>query len=90
MGIDYRTSEMDRSDLYLELLPVVNASTIELPDNEKLLRELLGLERRRGTAERDRVDHRPGQRDDRVNAVVGVASLLGRPRVSPLESIAFI
>lgn len=89
-GVRYETAQLDRSALYLELLPLVNAGTIELPDDDKLLRELRGLERRRGTAGRDRVDHRPGEHDDRANAVAGVVSLLGRPRVSPLESIAFI
>lgn len=89
-GIDYRTSELDRSALYLELLPAVNAGTLELPDDDKLLRELRGLERRRGAAGRDRVDHRPGQHDDRANAVAGVVSLIACERVSPLRQIAFI
>lgn len=89
-GIGYETAELDRSQLYLELLPHVNAGTVELPDEEKLLRELRGLERRRGTAGRDRVDHRPGHYDDRANAVAGVASLLGKRRIDPLKFIAFI
>lgn len=74
-GIEYSVAELDRSALYLELLPRVNAGTIELPDDSTLLRELRGLERRRGTAGRDRVDHRPGQHDDRANAVAGVTHL---------------
>lgn len=77
-AIEYQVAELDRSKLYLELLPVVNAGTIELPDAAKLLAELRGLERRRGTAGRDRVDHRPGSFDDRANACVGVAWLVGQ------------
>lgn len=65
--------ELDRSRLYLELLPMVNAGTIEILNDPKLLRELRGLERRRGTAGRDRVDHRPGSHDDRANALAGAA-----------------
>jgi hypothetical protein len=72
-AIEYAVAELDRSRLYLELLPMVNAGAIELPDDAKLLAELRGLERRRGTAGRDRVDHRPGSHDDRANAVAGVA-----------------
>jgi hypothetical protein len=72
-SIEYAVAELDRSRLYLELLPLVNAGAIELPDDAKLLAELRGLERRRGTAGRDRVDHRPGTHDDRANAVAGVA-----------------
>jgi hypothetical protein len=52
VGIEYAVAEPDRSRLYLELLPSINAGTIELPDDDKLLRELRGLERRRGSAGR--------------------------------------
>jgi hypothetical protein len=74
--IGYRTSDLDRSALYLEMLPSVNAGTVELPDDSNLLKELRGLERRRGTAGRDRIDHRPGQHDDRANAVAGAVFLI--------------
>jgi hypothetical protein len=33
-------------------------------------------ERRRGSAGRDRIDHRPGEHDDVANSVAGVANLL--------------
>jgi len=71
--IDYAVAELDRSRLYLEFLRLVNAGRVELPDEPKLLGELRGLERRRGTAGRDRVDHAPGAHDDRANAVAGAA-----------------
>jgi hypothetical protein len=78
-GVKYEFSELDRSGLYLELLPRVNAGGVVLLDVEDLLRELRGLERRRGTSGRDRVDHRPGSHDDRANASAGalVAVALG-------------
>ncbi len=82
-SIDYEVAELDRSRLYLELLPHVNAATVEIPNDAKLLAELRGLERRRGTAGRDRVDHRPGEHDDRANVVAGVAHAVDvqrRPR----------
>jgi len=75
-GIEYDVAELDRSRLYLELLPVVNSGGIDLLDDAKLLRELRGLERRRGTTGRDRIDHHPGEHDDRANAVAGVVNEL--------------
>lgn len=81
-GITYRTAMLDRSGLYLELLPAVNAGRVILPHEPRLLRELRGLERRRGSAGRDRVDHVRGAHDDAANAVAGcVYGLVGRPRV---------
>lgn len=86
-GITYRTAALDRSGLYLELLPRVNAGTIELLDDAKLLRELRGLERRRGGAGRDRIDHRPGEHDDRANAVAGVIAQLKRSMIDGTKTI---
>ena len=75
-GISAHVAELDRSALYLELLPLINQGSIELPDAPRLLRELRGLERRRGTSGKDRVDHRPGSTDDYANSVAGLAYLL--------------
>jgi hypothetical protein len=77
-GIECEVAELDRSRLYLELLPLVMAGTIEIPDDAKLLGELRGLERRRGTVGRDKVDHRPGSFDDRANSLAGVAWLVSQ------------
>jgi len=74
-GITYRPSEQDRSALYLELLPIVNAGRAVLLDHPELLRELRGLERRRGSSGKDRCDHRPGQHDDAANAAAGALVL---------------
>ncbi len=77
-GVTYEMAEEDRSSLYLKLLPAVNSKGIELPDLPELLRELRGLERRRGSSGKDRVDHRPGAHDDQANAVAGLSALLVR------------
>ena len=66
--ITYKYSEHDRSSIYLELLPLVNSQQAVLLDHPELLRELRGLERRRGSSGKDRVDHRTGQHDDAANA----------------------
>lgn len=82
-SIEYKPCERTTSANYLELLPLVNARAVVLLDHSALLRELRGLERRRGTAGRDRVDHRPGSHDDRAVAAVGALVLAsGRPRAS--------
>ncbi|MEQ1679265.1 MAG: hypothetical protein ABL950_01465 [Nitrospira sp.] len=67
----YRHSDKDRSSLYLESLPSINAGRITLLDRPDLLRELRGLERRRGTGGKDRCDHRRGQHDDAANVAMG-------------------
>jgi len=76
-GITYAPSTQDRSALYLELLPLLNAGRVRLLDLPDLLRELRGLERRRGTAGRDKVDHAPGagHHDDRANSCAGACVL---------------
>ena len=74
-GLTYHFSELDRSQLYLEVLPLVNAAQARVLDVPDLLRELRGLERRRGTSGKDRVDHRPGQHDDLANAAAGALVL---------------
>ncbi len=76
-GIVYRRSEMNRSELYLEILPAVNARRVLLLDDPETLRELRGLERRRGSQGRDKVDHRSGGHDDRANAVAGAVVAAG-------------
>lgn len=74
-GITYEASERDRSALYLELLPLVNAGAVSVLDVPELLRELRSLERRRGVSGRDRVDHRPGAHDDLANSCAGAVVL---------------
>jgi hypothetical protein len=70
-AIRYVSSARDRSAIYFELLPVVNAGKVILTDEPDLLRELRGLERRRGASGRDRVDCRSGAHEDRANAAAG-------------------
>jgi hypothetical protein len=49
---------------------------VELPNDEVLSRDLCGLERRRGTAGRDKVDHRPGSHDDMAVVCAGVVATI--------------
>lgn len=74
-GVKVTVAEKSTSEHYLELLPLVNAAGVTLLDDDALKRELLGLERRRGSAGRDRVDHRRGSNDDRAAASTGALLL---------------
>ncbi|MBX3024426.1 hypothetical protein KF840_05900 [bacterium] len=79
-GASLIPSELDRSALYLEFLPRVLSGTVTVPHDPVLLRELRGLERKRGFGGKDRVDHRPGAHDDRANAVAMATYLAGGRR----------
>jgi hypothetical protein len=57
----------------LELLPRLCSGEIELLDNELLIDQLAGLERRTRSGGRDSIDHGPNQHDDLANVVAGVA-----------------
>jgi hypothetical protein len=75
LNITYEQSAAPKSDLYRDLLPLINSNRIRLLDNAKLINQLVGLERRTARGGRDSIDHGPGSHDDLVNAVAGVASL---------------
>jgi hypothetical protein len=70
-GISYEPSELNKSEIYQELLPLLNSRTAALLTNDRLERQLLSLERRTSPAGRDQIDHPRGARDDLANAVAG-------------------
>ena len=85
-GISYVPAEKPKSDLYRELLPMVNSGQVELLDHPRLLAQLCGLERRTARSGRDSIDHAPNTHDDVANAVAGVlVTVARRPDWSLLE-----
>jgi hypothetical protein len=78
LGINYLVSELPASDLYLNLLPLINSGRISLLDNTRLLNQLISLERRTARSGKDSISHPPGGHDDLANCVAGVASLAHR------------
>jgi hypothetical protein len=78
-GIRYLPAEMNRSELYLNFLPLVNSGRVDLLDNERMVLQFCALERRTARSGKDSVDHPPGGHDDIANAVAGVFSLLSQP-----------
>jgi hypothetical protein len=75
-GIHYAVADKPKSDLYRDLLPLLNSGRIVLPRSDRLINQLTGLERRTSRAGKDSIDHGPGQHDDIANAVAGAADLV--------------
>jgi hypothetical protein len=68
-GIALVSADVNRSEAYLHLLPLLTTGRVELPPEPRLRLELLGLERRTARGGRDSIDHRPGAHDDLANSV---------------------
>src|SRR5262245_7492249 len=81
-GIEYRCADKTKSDLYRDMLPLLNAGRITLPKSERLVQQLCGLERRVSRAGKDSIDHGPSSHDDLANAIAGAADLVGEPSVN--------
>lgn len=77
-GIRYLRSEHPKAQLYRELMPTLCSGEIELLDDERMISQLAGLERRTRSGGQDIIDHSPGAHDDLANAVAGVAVCVGR------------
>jgi hypothetical protein len=75
-GIDYEVSEKTKSDIYRDLLPLINSGQVELLDHPKLTAQLCSLERRTARGGKDSIDHPPGgAHDDLANAAAGALTL---------------
>jgi hypothetical protein len=85
-GITYEPAEQAKSDIYRDVLPLINSGKVELLDLAKLEGQFVGLERRTARGGRDSIDHAPGGHDDLVNAACGALLRAGshRPmRINP-------
>jgi hypothetical protein len=86
-GITYELSDKPKSDIYRELLPLINSGRIELLDNRPLVAQLCSLERRTARGGKDSIDHPPKQHDDVINSAAGALLLAsgfgGGPRGGP-------
>ncbi len=76
LGIRYDASAKPKSDLYRDLLPLINSRRVHLLDHGKLINQLTSLERRTARGGKDSIDHPPGAHDDIANAVAGVGQLM--------------
>jgi hypothetical protein len=67
-SINYLPADKSKSDIYLDFLPLVNSSAVDLLDNDRMLHQLVSLERRTARGGRDSIDHPRGAHDDVANA----------------------
>ncbi len=70
-GINYRIGKKPKSDLYKEMLPLINSGEVEFLDHPRMINQLVNLERRTGRGGRDSIDHPPTGHDDLINAAAG-------------------
>ena len=75
-GITYELVDKTKSDLFRDLLPLLNSGRVILPKNERLVSQLCGLERRVSRAGKDSIDHGVGGHDDLANAVAGACYMV--------------
>jgi hypothetical protein len=78
-GIHYVQSRRTKSDLYLELAPLLAQGRCELLDNKVQAAELRSLERKTGMSGKDSVNHPPKGHDDSANALAGLMVNLAEP-----------
>jgi hypothetical protein len=75
-NVVYEQSAQPKSDLYRDMLPLLNSQRVALLDNQKLVNQLTSLERRVARGGRDSIDHPPSGHDDLCNAVAGLCAML--------------
>jgi hypothetical protein len=68
-GVDYQIADKPTSDLYRDLLPLLNSRRVDLLDHPRLVDQICSLERRTGRGGRDHIDHGPNGHDDIICAV---------------------
>jgi hypothetical protein len=77
-GVGYMPAELNKSEIYTEVLPLFTAQLVELIDNKQLEGQLRQLERRPRTSGRDAIDHPRAGSDDAANSVAGALWLASR------------
>ena len=70
-GVFYEPAEKSKSELYVDLLPLINSGAVHLLDHDRLVLQITSLERRTSRGGKDSIDHAPGAHDDIANAVAG-------------------
>ena len=83
--MNYEPSEKAKSELYRDLLPLINSTAADLLEHDKLVTQLISLERRTARGGKDSIDHPPGGHDDVANAVAGgFGALIQKPERAEL------
>jgi hypothetical protein len=70
-GVVYEAAAKPKSDLYRDLLPILNGGRCELLDHPRAIAQICSLERRTARGGKDSIDHPPKMHDDLANAIAG-------------------
>ena len=89
-GITVTPSAAPKSDIYRELLPMLNAHRCSLLDHPRLVSQLCGLERRTARGGRDSIDHPPNGHDDVANAAAGALVMVSKGTQPMVFTKAFL
>lgn len=82
-GIAIEPCSLPKSDLYGLLSVKLQGRIVEIPDDKRLVDQIVGLEKRNLTGGVFRIDHAPGGHDDRANAVAGAIELAAAAEANP-------
>jgi hypothetical protein len=86
-GIPSRPSELPKSGLYLEGLPLFMRGLVSMPDIPKLVRELRLLEHCTSRTGKDCVDHGVGGSDDYANVLFGAMRMTTKRRPRSMRPV---
>lgn len=86
-GILYQHSELTKSELYLESVPLFTTGAVDVLDYQPLIIELQQLERRTTKSGRDSVDHPPQGHDDYANAACGALVLCAQQEKRTVRAV---
>jgi len=89
-GITYEPCARPKSELYADLLPLLNSGRCELLDHRRLVDQLVALERRTGRTGKDTTSHPPNAHDDVCNAAAGALVRVYAGRSSTAEMMKLI
>ena len=87
-GISYVNDAEPKSLLYGALLTAINSRRVSLLDNDRLVAQLVGLERRTSRGGRDTIDHGPGGMDDVANCAAGAVAMILQQGVYDIGALA--
>ena len=79
-GITYKHSDKTKSELYGDVLAIINSGQAGLLDHPKSINQFCALERRTSRQGKDSIDHPPGGKDDLSNAIAGALVLCKKPQ----------
>ncbi len=74
-GVTYTKSELNKSDIYVAFLHLVNSGRPLILDHPATINEALGLERRVRWGGGESIDHAQNGHDDSINALAGACVL---------------